>query len=114
MASIKGCNQPKTKSFDDLTKKPPREKKKGKKEKKRKEKPREKPKRKRKGKERKGRGSGRQPRERRERNNGSKGEEEKVTTSHHGQPRAAVVGNTVSRQNRLFVAVLNLALKTFL
>ena len=26
LASIKGCNQPKTKSFDDLTKKPPREK----------------------------------------------------------------------------------------
>ena len=37
LASIKGCNQPKIKSFDDLTKKPPREKKKGKKEKKRKE-----------------------------------------------------------------------------
>ena len=51
LASIKGCYQPKTKSFDDLTNKPPREKKKGKKEKKRKEKPREKPKRKRKGKE---------------------------------------------------------------
>ena len=38
MASIKGCYQPKTKSFDDLTNKPPKERKKGKKEKKRKEK----------------------------------------------------------------------------
>ena len=45
MASIKGCYQPKTKSFDDLTNKPPKERKKGKKEKKRKEKKR-KPKRK--------------------------------------------------------------------
>ena len=36
MASIKGCYQPKTKSFDDLTNKPPKERKKGKKEKKRK------------------------------------------------------------------------------
>ena len=41
MASIKGCYQPKTKSFDDLTNKPPRERKKGKKEKKRKGKSRE-------------------------------------------------------------------------
>ena len=41
LASIKGCYQPKTKSFDDLTNKPPRERKKGKKEKKRKGKPRE-------------------------------------------------------------------------
>ena len=77
-----------------------------------------KPKRKRKGKERKERGSGRQPRERRERDHGSKGEEDKVTTSHHGQPRAAVAaavfGNAVSRQNRLFFAVLNIASKTFL
>ena len=36
LASIKGCYQPKTKSFDDLTNKPPKERKKGKKEKKRK------------------------------------------------------------------------------
>ena len=41
LASIKGCYQPKTKSFDDLTNKPPRERKKGKKEKKRKGKPKE-------------------------------------------------------------------------
>ena len=47
LASIKGCYQPKTKSFDDLTNKPPKERKKGKKEKKRKEKKR-KPKRKKK------------------------------------------------------------------
>ena len=118
LASIKGCYQPKTKSFDDLTNKPPRERKKGKKKKKRKGKPRENQRKKRKGKERKGRGSGRQPRERRERDHGSKEKEEKVTASHPGQPRAAVaaavVGNAVSRQNRLFVAVLNLALKTFL
>ena len=68
LASIKGCYQPKTKSFDDLTNKPPRERKKGKKEKKRKRKP----KRKRKGKERKERGKGRQPREKeRERVHGS-------------------------------------------
>ena len=106
MASIKGCNQPKTKSFDDLTKKPPREKKIGKQEKKRKMKTKRKPKRKRKGKERKGRGSGRQPRERRERVHGSKERERKSPVSHHGQPRAAVaaavVGNSVSRQNPFF------------
>ena len=61
LASIKGCYQPKTKSFDDLTNKPPKERKKGKKEKKRKEK-KTKEKRK-KGKERKEKGTGRQPRE---------------------------------------------------
>ena len=38
MASIKGCNQPKTNSFDDLTKKPPREKRKERKKRKEKRK----------------------------------------------------------------------------
>ena len=56
MASIKGCYQPKTKSFDDLTNKPPREKKKGKKENKRKGKPRENQKEKEKEKREKGGG----------------------------------------------------------
>ena len=48
LASIKGCNQPKTKSFDDLTNKPSREKeRKERKEKKTKRKTKEKKKRKR-------------------------------------------------------------------
>ena len=115
MASIKGCYQPKTKSFDDLTNKPPKERKKGKKEKKRKGKPRENQREKEKEKREKGRGSGRQPRERRDRDHGSKEKEEKSPTSHPGQPRAAVaaavVGNAVSRQNRSFCRCFEPSLK---
>ena len=108
LASIKGCYQPKTKSFDDLNNKPPREKKKGKKEKKKKKKrkTKRKTKRKRKGKERKREGAFRQQGRRRQRVHGIKEKERKSPASHHGQPRAAVaaaiVGNPVSRQNPFF------------
>ena len=90
--------------------------KKGRKEKKGKTK--EKQREKRKEKREKGRGRPRQQGGKKEKGHGSKEKEEKSPASHPGQPRAAVaaavVGNAVSRRNRLFVAVLNLALKTFL
>ena len=106
LASIKGCYQPKTKSFDDLTNKPPRERKKGKKEKKRKGKPRENQGEKEKEKRETKGGGARQQGRKRERGHGSKERERKSPASHHRQPRAAVaaavVGNPVSRQNPLF------------
>ena len=112
-----GLNSAKTKSFDDLTKKPPREKKKGKKEKKRKE-----------NQEKNQREKEKEKREKGREVDGSQGKGERGTTaarrrrrkapqatpSSHEAVAAAVVGNAVSRQNRLFVAVLNIALKTFL
>ena len=73
----------------------------------------EKPREKRKEKREKGRGSARQQGDWRERGHGSKEKEEKSPASHPGQPRAAVVGNAVSRQNRPFSLFLNIALKTF-
>ena len=87
LASIKGCYQPKTKSFDDLTNKPPREKeRKERKEKKRKENQeknqREKEKEKR---EKGGEVDGSQGR-RRERVHGIKEKERKSPASHHEPP----------------------------
>ena len=111
-------NQPTIKSFDDLTKKATERKRKERKKRKEKGKPRKNQREKEKEKREKGRGEPRQQGEKKEKGHGSKEKEEKVTTSHHGQPRAAVgatvVSNAVSRQNRLFLAVLNIASKAFL
>ena len=84
LASIKGCYQPKTKSFDDLTNKPPKERKKGKKEKKRKEK-KTKEKRKKEKREKRGGVAGSQGR-RRERVHGIKRKERRSPTSHNEPP----------------------------
>ena len=101
LASIKGCYQPKTKSFDDLTNKPPREKKKGKKEKERKRenqrKTKEKPREKEKEKREKGRGKPRQQGEKKEEVHGSKEKEGEVTPSHHEPPWAAVAAADVGK-----------------
>ena len=79
------CNQPKIKSFDDLTKKDTERKRKERKrenQRKTKEKPREK----RKEKREKGRGAFRQQGRRRERVHGIKEKERKSPASHHEPP----------------------------
>ena len=87
LASIKGCNQPKTKSFDDLTNKPPERKRKERKKRKEKGKPRENQREKEKEKREKG-GEG----------HGSKGEGERECTAARERRGKAPRATTGSRE----------------